>query len=160
MNTRSVEITIRTFRTEELSGEEKQWMDAAVAAARQAYAPYSGFRVGAVAVLADGTLVTGNNQENIASPSGMCAERVALFSAHARYPEAPVKALAVAAVRGDRIVPSIAPCGSCRQVLQETERRQRHPVRILLCGCEEVRCVDSAASLLPLSFEQTFDEHR
>ncbi|MDR1602926.1 MAG: cytidine deaminase, partial [Tannerella sp.] len=67
----------------------------------------------------------------------------------------PVKALAVAAVREGRVVPSIAPCGACCQVLQETERRQRRPVRILLCGCEEVCCVDSAASLLPLSFEQT-----
>ncbi|MDR2042571.1 MAG: cytidine deaminase [Tannerella sp.] len=154
MNTKTIEITVRTFRTEELSTEEKQWRDIAVAVAEQAYAPYSGFRVGAVAVLADSTLVTGNNQENMASPSGLCAERVALFGAGARYPKAPVKALAVVAVRDGRVLPSIAPCGACRQVLQETERRQRQPVRILLCGCEEVRCVDSAAALLPLSFDQ------
>ncbi|MDR1102495.1 MAG: cytidine deaminase [Tannerella sp.] len=153
MKTRTIEITVRTFRTDELSGEEKQWMDVAVAAAGQAYAPYSGFRVGAVVALADGTLVTGNNQENAAYPSGLCAERVALFGAAARYPEARVKALVLVAVREGRIVPSIALCGACRQVLLETERRQRHPVRVLLCGCEEVRCVDSADALLPLSFE-------
>ncbi|MDR2764495.1 MAG: cytidine deaminase [Tannerella sp.] len=156
MEIETVEITVRTFRTEELSGEEKQWMDAAISAAEKAYAPYSGFRTGAAVALADGRLVTGNNQENIAFPSGLCAERVALFSAAACYPDVPVKALAVAAIRNGSIVPSIAPCGACRQVLQETERRQRHPVRILLCGSEQVRCVDSAASLLPLAFELTF----
>jgi cytidine deaminase len=155
MDTRTIEITVRTFRREELSAEEKQWVEIAVAAAGQAYAPYSGFRVGAVVALADGTLVTGNNQENVAFPSGLCAERVALFGAAARYPDVPVKALAVVAIREGRVVPSIAPCGACCQVLQETERRQRQPVRILLGGCEEVRCVDSAAALLPLSFERT-----
>ncbi|MDR1455567.1 MAG: cytidine deaminase [Tannerella sp.] len=156
MDIRTIEITVRTFRRDELSGDERQWMDAAIAAAERAYAPYSGFRVGAAAALADGTLVTGNNQENMASPLGLCAERVALFSAATHYPDVPVKALAVAAIREGRVAPSIAPCGACRQVLLETEQRQRRPVRILLCGSEDIRCVDSAASLLPLPFEQTF----
>jgi cytidine deaminase len=148
----TIEITVRTVRLEELSGEEKQWMDTAIAVAEQAYAPYSGFRVGAVAVLANGTLVTGNNQENVAYPSGLCAERVALFSAAARYPDIPVAALVLVAVRDGVVQQQIAPCGACRQVLLETEQRFKHPVRILLCGSEKVRSVDSAASLLPLAF--------
>ncbi|MDR3262447.1 MAG: cytidine deaminase [Tannerella sp.] len=152
METEKIEIPVRKLRIEELSGEEKQWMDAAVAAAGQAYAPYSGFRVGAVVVLANGMLVTGNNQENAAYPSGLCAERVALFSASAHYPDIPVTALALAAVREGAVQPYIAPCGACRQVLLETEQRFNYPVRLLLCGCEAVRIVDSAASLLPLAF--------
>ncbi|MDR3194287.1 MAG: cytidine deaminase [Tannerella sp.] len=156
MNTRTIEIRVRTCGISELSGEEKQWMQAAVAAAEQAYAPYSGLQVGAVAVLEDGTLVAGSNQENVAYPSGLCAERVALFGAAARYPGVPVKALAAVALRDGEVLPFITPCGACRQVLLETEERYRRPVRVLLCGSGEVHGVDSAASLLPLSFGQTF----
>jgi len=154
METEQIEIAVRKYLIEELSGEERQWMEAAIAAAGRAYAPYSGFRVGAVAVLANGTLVTGNNQENAAYPSGLCAERVALFSASAQYPDIPVKAVALAAVRDGTVQPHIAPCGACRQVLLETEQRFKYPVRLLLCGCDAVRIVDSAASLLPLAFGQ------
>jgi cytidine deaminase len=103
-------------------------------------------------LLQDGTVVEGSNHENSASPSGMCAERVALFYAGASRPETPVVAMAVAAVKGGEVQPSISPCGACRQVLLETEQRYGTPIRILLCGREEVSVISSAEDLLPLSF--------
>jgi cytidine deaminase len=148
----SIEIPIRKFRPDELSDEERFWMDTAVMAAKQAYAPYSKFLVGAVVVLADGIVVIGNNQENAAYPSGICAERVALFFAGAQYPNVPVKAIVIVAVSNGVVQKHISPCGSCRQVLLETEKRFKQPVRIILCGIEEVYVLDSAESLLPVSF--------
>ena len=150
----TVKTEVTICRAEELHGEEKQWMEAAMAAADKAYAPYSGIQVGAVAILADGTQVAGSNEENAAYPSGMCAERVALFAAAARCPDIPVIALtlSLAAVgNGVQQLP-VAPCGACRQVMFETEQRGGSPMRVLLCGGAFVRMVDSAAALLPLAF--------
>ena len=126
--------------------------EAARRATAQAYAPYSRFQVGAAVLLADGTVVTGSNQENAAYPSGLCAERVALFQANHRFPELPVKALAIAAVSEGRPVSTISPCGACRQVLLETEQRYGRHIRILLCGVDEITVVESAEALLPLCF--------
>ena len=148
----TIEIPIQKFRLNELSDEEKFWIDTAVISAKQAYAPYSEFYVGAVVVLANGKIVTGNNQENVAYPSGICAERVALFFAGARHPDVPVKAVVIIAVKSGVIQQHISPCGACRQVLLETEKRFNQPVRIILGGSDEVYIVDSAESLLPLSF--------
>ena len=103
-------------------------------------------------MLADGTIVTGSNQENAAYPSGLCAERVALFHAGHQSPDIPVVALAIAASTGGKQVESISPCGACRQVLLETEQRYGQPVKVLLCGTKEVMVAPSAASLLPLCF--------
>ena len=102
-------------------------------AAQNAYAPYSDFKVGAAVLLADGTIVKGNNQENIAYPSGLCAERVALFYAGATYPGTAVKTIVVVA-EGDLIGEDecVSPCGSCRQVIAESESRQEDPIRIIL----------------------------
>jgi len=148
----TIEIPVQQFRLNELSDEEKFWIETAVISSKQAYAPYSEFNVGAAVVLANGQIVTGNNQENAAYPSGLCAERVALFYAGARYPDVPVKAMVVVATKNEVIQPYISPCGSCRQVLLETEKRYQQPVRILLCGNDKVYAIDSAESLLPLSF--------
>ncbi len=128
--------------------------EAALQAAERAYAPYSGFQVGAAALLENGEVVTGCNQENAASPSGLCAERVALSYAGARYPGVPVSALAIIAVSGGEIRPRIAPCGACCQVMQEMEKRGGRPMRILLCGKETVRILSSVSSLLPFSFTE------
>lgn len=152
MSNYKIEIPICRKRIEELTTEEKKWMDAALEAAKNAYAPYSHFQVGAVAILSDDTLVPGNNQENAAYPSGLCAERVALFAAGALYPELPVKAIALVAVKDGVVQDKISPCGACRQVLLESETRHYKPIRILLCGKEEVQIIRSAALLLPLSF--------
>ena len=148
----TIEIPIQKFKLSELSDEEKFWIDTAVISSKQAYAPYSEFNVGSAVVLANGQIVTGNNQENAAYPSGLCAERVALFYAGARYPDVPVKAIVVVATKNDVIQPHISPCGACRQVLIETEKRYKKPVRILLYGNDEVYAIDSVESLLPLSF--------
>ena len=95
------------------------------------------------------------NQENVAYPSGLCAERTALFYANSQYPDVPVKALAIVARDADGVAKRniIAPCGACRQVMVETEKRFGRPMKVLLCGAEEVYVAESASSLLPLTFD-------
>ena len=149
----TIEIPIRKYRLNELSDEERFWIDTAVISAKQAYAPYSGFYVGAVVILANGKIVTGNNQENIAYPSGMCAERVALYHAGALYPDVPVKAIVIIAVKDGIVQKNISPCGSCRQVMLETEARAGQPLQVILGGSDEVYMIDSAEALLPVSFK-------
>jgi cytidine deaminase len=117
----------------ELDGNTQELVKEAYQICEQAYAPYSQFHVGAVVLLEDGTLVRGNNQENIAYPSGLCAERVALFYAGANYPTQAIQKLVIVA-KGDLIEPDacLSPCGSCRQVISESERRQTNPIEITL----------------------------
>lgn len=147
-----LETPITVYSLNEVPDEELPLVNAALKATGQSYAPYSKFYVGAAALLADGTIVTGSNQENAAYPSGLCAERVTLFHAGHQYPDVPVVALAIAASAGGKQVESISPCGACRQVLLETEQRYNRPMKVLLCGTKEVVVVPSAASLLPLCF--------
>lgn len=117
----------------ELPDSEYILIEKAYEASKDAYAPYSNFKVGAAVLLADGTIVKGNNQENIAYPSGLCAERVALFYAGANYPDMAVKTIVVLA-QGDLVAVDecVSPCGSCRQVIAESESRQDEPIRIIL----------------------------
>lgn len=117
----------------ELDAHIQNLVNLAYQSAEKAYAPYSKFHVGASVELNNGEIITGNNQENIAYPSGLCAERVALFFAGANYPNETVKNLVIVA-KGDLIGPDdcLSPCGSCRQVIAETERRQNNPIRIFL----------------------------
>jgi len=136
----------------ELSEQEKKLIDIAKNAAKDAYAPYSQFKVGSAVLLENGEMITGNNQENIAYPSGICAERVALYYANATFPGIKVEAIAVAAYSGGDYTGKISPCGSCRQVLQEAENRYKSPIRILLYGKNEIYIVESVKDLLPLSF--------
>ena len=152
---KKIEIPYEVHAIEELDGQDKLLMEAAREATRRSYAPYSKFHVGAAALLENGIVVTGTNQENVASPSGLCAERTTLFYANSQYPDVPVVALAIAACSEDGVTPSypISPCGACRQVMLETEKRYRKPMRILLCGAEEVIVVESARDLLPLAFD-------
>ena len=152
MKDEMIEIRIQKGRIEELSAAERRGMDVALAAAEKAYAPYSGFHVGAAAELEDGTLVPGSNQENAAYPSGLCAERTALFTAGAQRPEVAVRALYVVAMKEGVIQDKISPCGGCRQVISEVEHRYGRPIRIYLCGRETYCRVESAEALLPLSF--------
>ena len=138
---------------DEFSEEDRQLIDAAREAATRGYAPYSHFNVGAAVRLIDGTIVTGNNQENAAYPSGICAERTALFWAGSQYPDKAVVTLAIAARNssGEFPVP-IPPCGACRQVLLETQRRFNTPIRILLYGTSRVFIFNSIDALLPFQF--------
>lgn len=143
-------ITISSYT--ELSEEEKRLIDAVKNASENAYAPYSQFKVGSAVLLGNGKTITGNNQENIAYPSGMCAERVALYYANATFPDVKIKSIAVAAYFDRDYVERISPCGSCRQVLQEVENRQKSPIRILLYGKNEIYIVESVQDLMPLGF--------
>jgi cytidine deaminase len=152
MEEKKIELSVQIFRTEELSPADNRLRKAAIRAAGRAYAPYSRLQVGAVALLRDGTVVEGNNQENVAYPSGSCAERVALFHAGASFPEIPVLSLAVIARKEGIIQKTVAPCGACRQVILETERRYGTAIRILLCGRDHTIVVASAKDLLPFAF--------
>ena len=145
---------------DELSAEDRQLIDAAKAATERSYAPYSHFHVGAAALLADGTVVTGTNQENAAYPSGLCAERTTLFYASAAHPNIPVVALAIAAYTDGTFTRTpIAPCGACRQVMLETERRFSNTIRIILYGSRQCYIIDDGVkALLPLSFDSGFLE--
>lgn len=122
-------------------------------AASKAYAPYSRFRVGAVALLSNGEMISGSNQENAAYPSGLCAERVTIFYANARYPhEAVTRLMIYAETDNGPVSKPITPCGACRQVLVEKEVLQQCPMEIVLVGADDMYIIDSAASLMPLSF--------
>jgi len=147
-----IEVGIKELGIDELTDMERLLRESAIDATKKSYAPYSGFHVGAAALLANGEIITGNNQENAAYPSGLCAERVTLFYASSQYPDVPVEVLAVAAVTKGEVTESISPCGGCRQVLLEVEERGKKPMRILLCGKDKVSVISSASDLLPLSF--------
>lgn len=145
---------------DELSEPDRLLVEAAKEATLRSYAPYSHFHVGAALRLADGSLVTGTNQENAAYPSGMCAERTALFHAGSAHPEKAVIAMAIAAQSNGAFTPTpIAPCGACRQVMLETELRGGHPIRIVLYGTRQVCIVEQGVrELLPLTFEASMLE--
>lgn len=128
-------------------------MEAAKEAVKNAYAPYSGFKVGAAVRLDDGRIVTGSNQENAAYPAGLCAERVALFAAASQFPDIKIKAISVAAENRNGESTPVTPCGSCRQVMLEYETRQGEPVEILLPGPDmTILHFSRTADLLPFGF--------
>lgn len=121
--------------------------------AGKAYAPYSGFQVGAAVLLSNGLIFGGNNQENIAYPSGLCAERTALFSAFAQLPSEGLVGIALCAQREGVYTPApVTPCGACRQVLSEYATRAEAPVWVLMYGGVETLVVHDARTLLPLAF--------
>lgn len=145
---------IKVYTFDELNKTDQVLMTSAMEATTRSYAPYSKFSVGAAALLANGIVVTGTNQENAAYPSGLCAERTTLFYANSQYPDQPVLTLAIAArTEKDFIDLPIPPCGACRQVILETEERYKQPIRILLYGKKEIYEVKSIGDLLPLSFD-------
>ena len=156
MKEQRIEISYKIYTIDELEAQDKHLVDAALEATRRSYAPYSHFHVGAAALLENDIIVTGTNQENVAYPSGLCAERTTLFYANSQYPDMTIKALAIAACdeNGTPSANIISPCGACRQVMLETENRFGKPIRILLYGSEKVYVIESAASLLPLAFSE------
>ena len=141
--------------TESLEEVDRELMWHAMEATEGAYAPYSGFHVGAALRLKDGTVVVGSNQENVAYPSGLCAERTAVFAASAQYPACrDYEALAIVGRNAGGQFCEASPCGACRQVLSEYEHAQGHPLRVI-CYLQggRVRVFPSVAALLPFSFE-------
>lgn len=142
--------------TAELPFEVQNLMQKAVEIRKKAYAPYSKFRVGAAILLDNGEIILGSNQENAAYPSGLCAERVALFYAGANYPGATILKIAISAT-SDNFVSSkpIPPCGSCRQSISEYELNQKTPIALFFMGEEgAIIQAHSMADLLPLSFSK------
>ena len=130
---------------EELNDTDKQLVDMAKDATKRSYAPYSHFHVGAALLMANGQFVIGCNQENAVFPAGLCAERTAIFSAQAQYPDVPIETLAIAArnVNGDFVTEPVTPCGSCRQVILEQEcRLYRQNICILRRCCRTVPLKD------------------
>lgn len=139
---------------ESLQTVDKSLVNKAFEAMEKAYAPYSKFKVGAALLLEDGQIIQGNNQENIAYPSGLCAERVALFHAGAQFPGIAVDLICIVA-KGDLMPISqlLSPCGACRQVMLESENRQNKPIRIILVNQDNrTMCIDSVQNLLPFGF--------
>ena len=138
---------------EELADDDRQLVEKAIGATQNSYAPYSNFHVGACLRLADGREVIRANQENAAFPSGLCAERSAVFAAQSMFPEEAITALAIAARNENGLTAQpVSPCGACRQVILEMEDRYKQDVRILLYGTEGVYVIPSVKSLLPLHF--------
>ena len=156
MKTTEIRIIVYEYQSiDELSESDQNLLQEARRITTSAYAPYSGFHVGAAVLLEDGKVVTGNNQENSAYPSGLCAERVALYYANANYPETSVKAIAISAAKNGILVSDpVKPCGSCRQSLAETEARFKTPIRIILDGQNSIMVLQGIESLLPLSFSK------
>lgn len=153
MKEKTIEIQYQFAQFEELDETERQLVNKAIAATQNSYANYSRFYVGAACLLADGRIVIGANQENAAFPSGLCAERTAVFAAQANYPEQAITTIAIAA-RNEKgfLKDPISPCGACRQVILEIEDRYKQPVRILLYGTDGIYCFKSIKDLLPFSF--------
>ncbi len=148
-------IAVKEFESkQELPLELQQLLQKAEEATQSAYSPYSKFNVGAAVLLANGEIICGSNQENSAYPSGLCAERVAMFYASAKYPEVSIKAIAVSsAINGQLNENPVYPCGSCRQALLESEMRHGKPIQVLMGGATRVQTVESIKDLLPLSFD-------
>lgn len=152
-------IVIKYQKTayEELPTTEQHLIECARQVTNKSYSPYSHFSVGAAILLANDIIITGSNQENAAYPSGICAERTALFYANSQYPDQPVKMMAIAAKskEGYTQIP-ITPCGACRQVIMETEKRFGHPIKILLYGEKETIIIEGVKDLLPFSFDNDY----
>ena len=137
MKENQIQIHYNTYQWEELSENYKNLMDRSIAAQQNAYAPYSNFKVGAAILLEDGTIFTGNNQENAAYPSGLCAERVAIFACSAQYPNVKIKMIAICADSEKIDLNTVlAPCGACRQSMYEFEVKQNSQIKVLLKGVD------------------------
>jgi len=153
-----IESTLYVFENiKELPEDIAVLMQKAIETREKAYAPYSKFHVGAALLLDNGEIVTGNNQENASYPSGLCAERTAIYYAGAQYPEAKVLKMAIsAASKKQTTITPIPPCGACRQAIAEYEVKQESPIEIYFMG-EKGKVVksNSLANLLPLVFDKS-----
>jgi cytidine deaminase len=153
---KSVKIEVEYFELDsinDLSNDQAYLLAKAREVANNAWAPYSKFLVGAAVELENGKVITGNNQENAAYPSGLCAERVALFAANANYPNSPIKTIAISANNSKGLIKQpIKPCGACRQAILESELRFEKPITLILDGKEKINIIHGISNLLPLSF--------
>ena len=155
MTNKEIKIAYQEFRSlDELESSDRMLAQAAIEATSQSYAPYSHFNVGAAVMYEDGEIVKGANQENAAYPSGLCAERTALFYASASRPDKAMTSLAIAASQDGKLcsIPA-TPCGACRQVMAEYQTKSGRPMEILLVGAEKIWKFAKVDDLLPLIFD-------
>jgi len=138
----------------EMLPEDQELVKMAIEAQKGSYSPYSDFQVGAALRLTNGVIVKGANQENIAYPSGLCAERSAMFWAGANYPDVPMDTLAIAGSDHGVLCESPAsPCGACRQVMAEYQKKHKRPLKIILIGSKRIRKFKCVDDLLPFIFD-------
>lgn len=153
-----IETILQVYNTkEELPVDVQELMNASIAARNDAYSPYSKFNVGAAILLDNGETIIGSNQENASYPSGLCAERTAIYYAGAKFPKAKMLKMAITASSQNQVTSKpIPPCGACRQAIAEYEIKQAQPIEIYFMGVEgEVIKSESLANLLPLVFESS-----
>lgn len=144
-------VTLCVYTSDSIPSEWADLCMRAQKAAHSAYAPYSMFRVGAAVLLEDGSIITGNNQENAAYPSGLCAERTVLFYTHAQYPDKKIQALAIYSPDAASL---LTPCGACRQVLVEYENLQHSCIQTILVTNQEIYVLPVAKDWLPFEFSE------
>ena len=148
--TQTINISYEHYTLDTLPTSDSELVKAAFEATTQAYAPFSGFKVGAAARLRSGEIITAANCESEVFPSGLCAERSLLYHYATNHADNPIEAMAIASNPSER---ECYPCGACRQVLLDVERRQGTPIRIIMAGGGTATVVESAESLLPFNFK-------
>ena len=155
MTNKEIKIAYMEYESpDHLDPDDRELAQAAIDATAQSYAPYSKFNVGAAVLFEDGVIVKGSNQENAAYPSGMCAERTALFYASASRPDKAMTAIAIAAGQNGKLCDTPAtPCGACRQVMAQYQTKSGRPMRVLLIGAHKIWKFDRIDDLLPLIFD-------
>jgi cytidine deaminase len=156
MKNNTISFTYKELTNDkEMDASDIELVLSARKSAMNAYAPYSGFRVGAAAILQSGTIVCGTNVENAAFPSGICAERNVISNVVSNHPGDNIISLAIAAFSGDVLTGEpVPPCGNCRQVIAEEEARNGRQIRIILSGSDRTYIIDSIGNLLPLQFNK------
>ena len=148
--TQTINISYEHYTLDTLPTSDSELVKAAFEATTQAYAPFSGFKVGAAARLRSGEIITAANCESEVFPSGLCAERSLLYHYATNHADNPIKAMAIASDPSER---ECYPCGACRQVMLDTENRQQSPIRIIMAGGGTATVVNSAKDLLPFTFK-------
>lgn len=159
MKKKTISFDVSVYnRLSDLPKDGLELMNRAITARKNAYAPYSNFKVGAAVLLENGEIVIGNNQENASYPAGLCAEGVAVFQAGARFPGVVIKVIAISAASANATVDRpVAPCGICRQSIAEYENRQKSNITLLMMGEKgEVYKCGSVADILPLGFDSSY----
>tara|TARA_B100001250_G_scaffold409371_1_gene433580 strand:+ start:290 stop:778 length:489 start_codon:yes stop_codon:yes gene_type:complete len=155
MHSKKIELDFISAHLSELDTEDQELISHAKEAFITAYAPYSGFLVGASILLENGEIIDGSNQENVAYPSGLCAERVAMFYAGANFPETKIKTIAVSVFsKSFEVTDVVSPCGACRQVMAEYEEKQERSIKVILHSpSDKVLIANKVQDLLPFMFK-------
>lgn len=152
---KKISIEYQEFKaTNQLPDSDTKLVQEAIKACSQSYSPFSHFRVGAALQLQNGEIITAANQESEAFPSGLCAERSAIYYVLSKYPKEPIVSIAIAAKRAGKLLESpTRPCGACLQVMLDAQKRGGQPIKVILAGSKKIEVIDSINDLLPFSFD-------